>query len=1042
MTTNENDTSTAAEAEVRTTEETQSRSFTPPTTSGAAMTPWTARDYGNSLYNSGAKKLATSAVAPIVAAARGYLSVTSDNHKDYAKEHVGDGRSRAGTQFASIFRTNDNVLIMPWYSAFALRKAKDELSEKIKQSIIQIRPEVPRPNPSGKLMKYEFLAEQGSVLDYHPALTREWLSVTNRTMFAEGLLKGDSTLTAMLRPYATDEELSLPNPDISTEDARVILAGLLDRIPSQKRIGIVSVAGVGNWRRNSDWSAINIAGQEAIIAFDADVAKNWNVWHMANELYKVIEDRLRAEPKLVVMERSLLAASWMATLPEGDKPGLDDFFYDAGTIADIDEMIVSELPAMPDLPTEKRVGEWRVDSSGTRVEACEEVKDESGNVIGADWNTKVEIGGRVLSTKTRRAPTDLEQEKGVFGAGTNDVAYPTECEIELSWTDANDVTVKHNVVGPANILGYEPRDWDRREAILPPKLLLHPEWPPSKGAEWLRAVKSNRPSEIQELTLWSTMGWVPVPNNKSEAFVIGNQVIASSPDAEEQTQVGVSERELTGANRFGVVDQYHSPFFSDESERNALRADIEKVFHHYITTSPWKEDRIAASMLSCALRPAVPLATTTVMYFVGPPQKGKSWSAKTVMSSWQKDKGTWEQSLPGGANDTFASTEQAVAKTPIWVMDDVAPSPDKRKAEMEESKIGELIRAVHNKSGKRRSNHDMSAREVPTPHALLIITGENESSVPSIRERVVSVEFTGLSTENMRAMDQFRRKDLAPARVTAAILRMFIQEGERDGWEMVVRRLANEQEQWKNNAVHLLVKRGVDEGDTTRAAGLVADLALGLHALQKLATLVGLDDIASRISWADDGLLTRIVDQVALGQRGKKAQAPGKLLLSSLADLLATKRAHIANMDDPSKPPIIDDEDANKLNSMFGWQIEDQKQTPRGTCIGYYVNDTQGGEPFVFFNREDAFNEAQKNYSKRIPYGQTASSSWKNVWTLGLIHQRYLDRAREKAHTDATHTFPPANPAIQLRFGTARASGIPVPVDALFDAGGLESYDD
>lgn len=1011
------------------------------------MTPWMAEDYTPLITRSGAAKLASSGIAPLVAAARGYETVIADNAKEFAASNgVGDGRSKRGSQFLNSFRSDGDVLILPWFSALDIRKDTSVFGRFLPKSI-QMRPETPRLNEKGKSVKYEFLVGQETVLDYHPSVTINWLRGVRKTLLAEGLLKGDAALSAQLRYYATDAELAMTEADSNREVAQLRLAAILERIPREERVAILSMAGVGNWRNNQEWSSINVKDQDVFIAFDGDVVKNYNVWSMAKDLFTLIE-RKHGRPHVLILDDPRIE------LRHGDVKGygVDDYFHEMGTFDDLTTMIQGEMPAKPELPLEKRVGEWRVSGDGTAVELC--VQPDDGD---AYWEIQVHIGGRVKNMEVRRPASEEELRTGAFGKGVRLGAYPSTCAIELSWVDeVTGETKTADVSGPSALLAYPPSEWERKGADIPNSVYLHPDFPPKKGVEWLSAIKRNDAALVEERTTWSTMGWVPVENGHGMAFIAGESIIAESDAVAEAVQAGVDEGNLAGSSRFGVADVYKSENFSSPEDRAGLREDIQTLWDSYIANGPWLTAPISASIISASLRPAVPLATATTVYLSGPPAKGKSWSARHMMSFWQSSPGTWwgPNPLPGSANDTPASIETAVSKTHMWVVDDFAPTPDKRKSETDEAKIADLIRGVFNKLGKRRSNADMTSRAVLTPLALLVLTAENQSSVPSIRERVVSIEFKGLKGDKMDKAETLAHYELTAARVTAALIRMYIQRGMRKSeyaepgtnpWQDVIAYLEEERETGNLMAKDVLMENGVRAEHTSRPMGIVSDVALGLIGLRDLARLVGLDEIADAIHWGENGQLRYIGEQVALSNRDKAEQAPGQVLLSCLADLLLGGRGHVVNLDDPSQPPIVDDADATRMNTFLGWQASgnDGVMQPKGARLGYY--SIVNGAPTVFFIRDDAFNEAQKAYPKRIPYGQASHTSWTDVWNSQLVPQSYTDLAAKPLPGRKEPRGIPSNSMVQFRTGPGkkmRPYGVPIELDRLFSVvEGGDAYD-
>lgn len=996
----------------------------------APRTPWLPQDYNPLVTRSGAHKLAASGIAPLVAAARGYESVDEEQAKDFAKRWaVGDGRSKRGSQFLASFRDDGDILVMPWYRAGQSRLSALDFVKPSPDSL-QIRPENPRINDAGKSVKYEFLIGQDTVIDYHPAITNTWLSGVRRTMIAEGLLKGDSALSAQLRHHVGDAELSLIEDDYDRLKAMTRLAGLMDRIPLDERVGILNIAGVGNWRSNPEWSLVDLRGQEVLIAFDGDVKDNWNVWNMAKDLFNFVENSRKATPFLVSIHES--PAGGPAQVISGGKLGLDDYFYAVGDWDDLDSMLVPELPERPQRKDEDGGELWRVTKDGCAVEECVKIVDPTTQqVLSIRWETRARIGGRISRFETRRAATREEIAGKPFGTKVDPDQYPLFCTVTLSWRDEEtDNKQSAEITGPGIILNYPPAEWVRYGAVIPKALLRHPEWPPRKGAEWLQAIKRNDSEEVVDRTLWTTMGWVPVENEDTQAFIVGEDVIAVNPEAAASTETGVDENSLSGSTTFGVHDVYQGADFIDPSGEYKLADDIREIYDAYIADGPWKTPQQAMTMLAAALRPTVPLPTSVACYFVGAPQQGKSWSAKHIMAFWQDRPNAWD-TLPGSAMDTYASTENAVSKTPIWVVDDYAPTSDRRAAEAMDGAIGGLIRAVHNNLSKRRMNMDMTAQAVPTPMALLILTAENEHSIQSIRERVVTVEFTGLVSSKMKRVNQLTSRTTTASRITAAILRMYIQRGEETGWATMVKELVEVRDNAIREAQKLLRSFGIAEKDASRPAEIIGDISMGLTAFAALAARVGLDDIADEFGWLAGEGCYLLSQQVSYGHSNKADVSPGRVLLDSVRNLLAAGKGHIARMDKSGVEPY-EGEENDLQNALLGWTKDGQGAwRPRGTTIGYVASLKPSGEEeahdVIYLSRDDAFNEAQRAYPKRIQFGVDPTTSWKNVWDLGLIDPAYQAKR------------PKSGVVVQFRSGGARPYGVPVNLEILFpddDKGG------
>jgi hypothetical protein len=692
-------------------------------------------------------------------------------------------------------------------------------------------------------------------------------------------------------------------------------------------------------------------------------------------------------------------------------------------------MLQVELPDRPARTNEAHIGQWRISSDGLSAQEFAQLPGEiQGKNIG-HWVTRVELGGRIFSGEIHRAATDEELEGKPFGAGLNASNHDATCSVEVAWMDeASRRPLTAMISGPTMMLNYPPNEWGRHGAIIPEDVLFLHQWPPMKGADWLRAVKRHRTEDLVRNTVWLTMGWVPVAGEESQAFIVGNQVIAGNDKATAATIPGVLGNVLTNAGSFGVHDVYTGPDYTDPTGKHVLADDLRELLDVWVYNSPWLDPKISVTMLAIALRPAVPLPTSVAAYFVGAPQKGKSWSARQCMSFWQGRRGVWKHTLPGSASDTFATTESAVAKTPIWVVDDLAPSTDRRASEMQESKIGDLIRAVHNKLGKRRMNPDMTERATPTPMALTIFTAENESPVQSIRERVVKVEFTGLHSENVKRADELANNTTTASRVTAALLRMYIAKGDAAGWGNVIENSRLVREDAIDSARDVLAELGVGVGDASRPAEIIADLSMGLEALQDLMGRVGMGKETKVIGWSKpEQWMYLLAEQIGLGHQNKEEVSPGQVLLTCIRELLASGRAHIANLDDPSHPPMSGQNSAT-TNMLMGWTMDAMGETrPQGRRIGFsaHISPKTGAggttDHVLFIAAEDAFREAQTAYPKKIQYGASSQTSWRNVWDLRLVHPRYANKPTK----DLARQFRDTG-------STAKLRGVPISFEVLF----------
>ncbi len=170
---------------------------------------WSLEDYLG-VTGDAAIKLSTSAVAPLVAAARGYRTVEPAGLKNLLAEYsMGVVNSRAGRAFKDAVGY-DGALLMPWFSLESVRQAAN-YHRPAHPVTPQLRPERPPMDDAGRPKKYLFASTAAIPLDIHPDIPTDWVDTAPTVLLAEGLLKGDAALTAILRHHgATMEDLEAP----------------------------------------------------------------------------------------------------------------------------------------------------------------------------------------------------------------------------------------------------------------------------------------------------------------------------------------------------------------------------------------------------------------------------------------------------------------------------------------------------------------------------------------------------------------------------------------------------------------------------------------------------------------------------------------------------------------------------------------------------------------------------------------------------------------------------------------------------------------
>jgi hypothetical protein len=989
----------------------------------AWMPPWVEDDYENLITGSGAAKLADSAVAPLVAAARGYERLKDTNAKEGLKKTGVKGNSKQGRALMKSFDMGRDAMAMPWYSAADLNIARRDKTRPTPISW-QIRPEDPA---EAGLPKYVFVTGSVTPLDVHPATPLTWLDSTDVVIFAEGMLKGDSALSAYLHANgASWDELKWDGHG----DPLTKLDALFERVPEQNRRLIVSIAGVHNTSSNPiDWREIKFKEREAWLAFDADYSTNANVHQAAAKL----RDHLLHKSKVSAVK--FLFPEVHTDDGTMEKAGVDDYLARTGSWDSLMATVQAKLPPAPPRNDQDKNGAWRCSSDGTVTEECKAVPDPLGEgALRFQWEPRVDMGGHIKSLEILRQPTDDEILTGRFQAEVepHDV-QATSVEIQLEWME-DGIKQSSIVTGPDSILAYAPDQWLRHGAHLPQAILRHPAWPPTgkDGVGFMKAIKAHRKGDQQNRTRWTQMGWVPVPGG-DPVFLIGDQVVGEL-DVNAHVVAGVTERELGPTRHFGVGEMSEDADFNDPEYQRLVREDITKVTEHYLINSPWTDPATAVLVMGTGLRPTVPLRPRSTLYLTGSKGSGKSWTAKACMWFWARRGSDWQDMLPGSAKDTLAYSENALSKAPIWVLDDLAPSASKRQAEAEEAKIADMVRSSFNNAAKGRMNADMTTRTVNKPIAQMIITAENELNTPSAKERVIHLNIgkgaLTPETEPTDALVNLALDDGAPARLSQHLLRFVRFEATRTAvgatWSGFMTNLGVDLENLKTRLQEDMREAGAKSGSMERISSLASDSLLAFNLLERMADHVGVDEeIAEHL---EANSLSKPVVQLLVGAHAEnQSAAPGASLSRALSKMLKEGGAHIVSAADPMAAPVRSGYSGEVMENMdLGWKYSgsgDGTLTPSGPRIGVLVYNSDD-VPIVVFDQEAAFKHAKRNYETLIQHGQGHKVAWRAMWDEKIAD----GLAREKDGNSLRVTS-------RVTVGASRTRGVPVPLDTVLNDG-------
>lgn len=1035
---------------------------------------WSRDDYAPAKITfSGADKLIDSCVAPLVGLARGYETIDDyEGAKRVSKMVYAPSARTIAERLKTLTNASNDFTVLPWYRVDEVLGATGQM---VNPTSIQVRPKTPLPDREGNVRKYESLSSHQPALDLHPGVTKAWFGSANRILLTEGVLKGDSVVTAqLLEAGVTAAELRV-EPGMTMISARARMDALLSRIPEVDRVGVISLLGVSSWRDNTEWTSLSIRDRQVLVAFDGDVHQKRQVWKQASDLFTFLEEKKRAVPKLVDLG-SMQAQQFMMTAnvdPEM-KLGIDDFLAKVGTWSDVLKLIEEELPPEPALSAEDqfatdegmvaRPGDTRMAPDGCSVDIYRQMRNETNGTYYAWELGVVGMGGRILTNTTLRTITDPDVEQGsisedfrqpnVVKSGTGEVL------IEVRWRDPEtDEVTKGHIRGPQDILSMLPAEW-YKVADIDASITLHPEWPPRKNGEgWLSAVKAHKYGEIERSEGWDTMGYVPTTSGHP-VFVVGTDVIGRDHTDEKANFPGVTEDTLARSSYFGVVDTWRSLVKGDgddEQWRAQVRADLREVLDLFTDGRSWRNPVIGPILLACALRPTLPTASKVQLVIHGGPGSGKSWWAAFAMGFWQKRPGTWtHSSLPGSASDTAAAIEYARARTPIWVVDDLAPTGSRQEAERQEAIFDSSIRAGFNGAAKRRSSAEGKQQKVSIPRALTIYTAENQRDTLSIRQRSVEIiARRGESVEAERIEQLASREDSPMSRLTAAMVRFWMNVDIEESGLPYMRAVNTEGldlNTWagKHKLVTAMYTRsradvqalllkdyGMSKAESARRAGVFAELMLTLDVLYALGTYVGLDpdndEVLARLGGAPDdkdSIHGELVAYAAADLNEFKEKSNARNLLAALKNLMRTGKGYLKNPAEPGMPPFpTTHPQSASLNEAAGWKYDAARGAwvPQGATLGFAIvaRGRAGGQAaqWVAAMYSESFNPAQTHFPGLVPPGQKQTTSWRQVWEdeeSALVSWHY-DAPKDRHATS------------KIGLGGARERAIPVRMSALLD---------
>ncbi len=359
-----------------------------------------------------------------------------------------------------------------------------------------------------------------------------------------------------------------------------------------------------------------------------------------------------------------------------------------------------------------------------------------------------------------------------------------------------------------------------------------------------------------------------------------------------------------------------------------------------------------------------------------------SWSSARIMDFWSSRPGAWGvDQLPGTASDTKAAMELAIARTPIWVADDVAPNAaDPQAADRARGAIADIIRNVYNRNSRGRATSGMKAQRKFTPRAVFVTTMEDGLVDDSAINRAIEVPIVdrllNKDTVPTKALEAMTENDCPQSIVTGYLIRMFARKVEETSWQQV----RAECRKWKTDYQRLIASQiGDDKGDATaRHTENIADLTIGLWALTLMCDELGLLDLKERVMdmWQDILLNARGV------HKERVRSNVGAIMLRTLASELKSNQCYVDALGQDGQPmPEKSDftpEEIDSINRSLGWARlapgEDRKPIGRTRIGGLFW---EKGEWHVLFDTAAAFRAAAR--VSQVVRSRSEKQAWQGV---------------------------------------------------------------
>src|SRR5699024_4854093 len=164
-------------------------------------------------------------------------------------------------------------------------------------------------------------------------------------------------------------------------------------------------------------------------------------------------------------------------------------------------------------------------------------------------------------------------------------------------------------------------------------------------------------------------------------------------------------------------------------------------------------------------------------------------------------------------------------------------------AEAQEAAITDIIRSTFNASPKMRMTREMDVRRAAKPAAQLIITAENELSVPSAAQRSIVLRIArgslSPSPDVTNAIFTAAATGLQSRVTQHAVLGLYHSLG-MFGWPKITDEYSKYYVEEQDLIQKMLIDRGLDRSKVQRLSEVIADITIVIRYLMMLESSLGL----------------------------------------------------------------------------------------------------------------------------------------------------------------------------------------------------------